>query len=391
MGKQDIKTAVSNGKSEVSRGRSTDKSGSNKSPDTTIFYQLPLVVLGICGLSSGAKELFAKLNFDAWGRSWCRVGVKSLAKCLGTDRRSIRRWMREMERRDMIRIRREGECCCYYLNRRYRVGEWIPLLSETMRRRDVGQSYKLLLCLVSFRQAGNDWCWSMQKAFAAEMGLSVRTIQRLLAQMKAKGEVQIRLRRLNRNGGNKYALTCGAVLGGRIFGSISHTTICTPLNKTMKAKSYLKAIRQEFLSGGLSPRGPPDGFGPEAVYFELVGCGIHEKVARPLAFDDKQPFESVVQAVNNAKILRAVVWKRAREVGLPDPKFNVAGYVVNALNAARREGEIIGTTRLFRAAAEEFRELKIAKARRGKHKPRSEAEVKAWVAEQKRALGVATG
>lgn len=361
-------------KSQNTRRVLTEKQQANKSPETTIFYTLPLVVAMICGLSSGAKGLFAKLNFDAWGRSWCRVGVGSLAKCLGTDSRSIRRWLRELERRGLIRIRHEQEYCCYYLNRRYRVGPTIPLLSETMKRRDIGQSYKLLLCLLSFSQAGNDWCWSMQKELAALLGLSVRTVQRILAAMKARADIQIRLRRLNRQGGNKYALTCGAVLGGRIFGSISHTTICTPLYKNTKAKSYFKAIRQEFLSGGLSPRGPPDGFGPEAVFFELVGCGIHEKVARPMAFEDKQPFESVVQAVNNAKILRAVVWKRAREVGLPDPKFNVAGYVVNALNAARGEGEIVGTTRLFREAGEKFRELREREARRTRHKPPSEAQ-----------------
>jgi len=298
----------------------------------------------------------------------------SMANCLGTDRRSIRRWLRELERRGLIKIRHEWDCCCYYLNPKYRVGPTIPLLAETMKRRDIGQSYKLLLCLLSYRQADNDYCWSKQKDLAENLGLSVRTIQKDLATMKAGCEVQIRLRRRNRKGGNKYVLTCGAVLGGRIIGSNSHTTICTPLYKKMKAKSYLKAVRPKILSGDLSQRGPPDGFGPEAVYLELVNVGIHEKIARALTFDDRNPFESAVQAINNAKILRAVVWKQSLDVGLPRPKFNLAGYVVRALNGARKEGKIVGTTKLFREADELYEELKAREARRGRWKPLSEAQ-----------------
>ncbi|GAI97385.1 unnamed protein product, partial [marine sediment metagenome] len=114
--------------------------------------------------------------------------------------------------------------------------------------------------------------------------------------MKARCEVQIRLRGRNSKMGNKYALTCGAALGGRIFGGDSHRTKKPLLYKKWKAKSYFKALRANFLPGDLSASSSGDGFRPEAVYLELVNVGIHEKVARPMAFDQKHPFESVVQA-----------------------------------------------------------------------------------------------
>jgi len=304
------------------------------------------------------------------------------------DRVTIRGWLRELKCRGLIKIEYEWACCCYHLNPKYRVGGFIPLLAETIKRRDVGWTYKLVLCCLSYRLAGNDWTWPKQKALAEDLGVSVRTIQRVLAAMKAKGEVQIRLRRRNRKQGNKYVLTCGAVLGGRVFGVSSHTTELPPLYKKWKAKSYFKALRPKFLSGDLSSRDSRDWFGPEAVFFELVNVGVHEKVARPLAFDDKHPFESVVNAKNNAQILRAAVFKRSDDAGLPRQGFNVAGYVINALNGARKEGKIVGTTKLFRKAGEMSRAIKIAKAISAKRKPPSEAEFDARRRAAKRALGV---
>ena len=325
---------------------------------------MPLLVSMICGLSSGAKGLYALMIFRTFGRSWCKLGVGSMAYYLGTDRRSIRRWLQELVRFGLIKVRHERACCYYYLIPKYRVGPTIPLLASVMKRKDIGQTYKLVMCWLSYRQGDNEWMWAMQKVFAEELGLTIRTIQRTLCAMKANAEVQIRQRKRNSKGGNKYALTCGAVVGGRIYGDNSQTTVCTHLNKKVKAKSYLEEIKHKFLSQDLSKNGTKESFEEEVVFAELIGCGIHKNVAGPMAFEEKHPFESTVQAINNAMILRAVVWKRARENGLPDPKFNVAGYVIRALNGSRKEVKIVGTTRLFRQAGEKSSALKAAKARR---------------------------
>jgi hypothetical protein len=368
------KKAHRNGKSEVSRTLSTGNSGAKKSSDSVIYYALPLVVAVIKGLSCGAKGLFAVLNFNACGSDSCRVSVGSLARFLGVTRETIRGWARELERRGLIKVVHERAVCCYCLNPKYRVGLFIPLLAETMKRRGVGQTYKLVLCLLAYRQAGNDWTWAEQKALAADLGVSVRQIQRVLAGMKMRGEVQIRLRKRNRKQGNKYALTCGAVLGGRIFGAISHTTESAHLNKKRMTKTSFKALRPDFKPGDLSASGSNDGFGPAAVFSRLVSVGVHEKVARPMAFEQLHPFESVVQVINNAQILRATVWQRALNAGFERPKFSVPGYVVAALNGARREGKIVGTTRLFRDAGEKYRLIKLAKAISAKRKPPSVAK-----------------
>lgn len=378
------------GKSDINRGSVCGETEANKSLDSIPFWQLPWSVAMICGLSSGAKWLYAKLNFDAWQSDCSRVGTRSQANTFGVDRGTIRGWLRELESWGLIKITYEWRCCCYHLERKYRVGGFIPLLAETMKRRDVGWAYKMVLCSMSYRQAGNDYCWAMQKDLAEDLGLSLRTIQRVLAGMKARCEVQIRLRKRNRKGGNKYALTCGAVLGGRIFGGNSHTTKSPPLYKKWRLKSYFKALRANFHPGDLSASSSGGGFGPEAVFDQLVGCGMHEKVARPLAFVDKHPFESAVQAINNAQILCAQKWKRCLDAGLPRQKFNVAGYVVNALNGARREGKKVGTTKLFRETGEKYLLYKKAKARRRQHPPPGPAEIAARVRKAKRALGVGT-
>lgn len=384
------KKADRKGKSEVSRSISTDRSEANNSLDSITFWRLPWRVAAIRELSKGPKGLYAKLNTDATGRSWCRVGVRSLAKSLGVDKSTISEWIKKLESLGLIKVRHERACCRYYMIPRYRVGGFIPLLANVLKRRDVGWSYKILMCSLSYKLADNDSTWVDQKDLAEDLGISVRTVQRVLAGMKARCEVQIRLRGRNRKQGNKYALTCGALLGGRIFGAVSHTTKYPLLYKKWKAKSYLKALRANFHPDDLSASGSNGGFAAEAVFDQLVGCGIHEKVARPLAFVDKHPFESAVQAVNNAQILRAQKWKRCLDAGLPRQKFSVPGYVVNALNGARREGKIVGTTRLFRQAGDMYWTFKKAKAKRRQHPPPGPAEIAARVRKAKRALGVGT-
>jgi len=359
-----------------------------KSIPTVKYYPLPWMVAVICDLSSGAKGLYAKLIFDAWGSNCCRVGVRCQAKGLGVDRGTIRRWLRELEQRGLIKISYEWSCCCYYLYPKFRVGGFIPLLAETMKRRDIGWSDKLVLCSMSYRQAGNDYCWAKQTEFAEDLGLSLRTIRRVLAGMKARCEVQIRLRRRNSKQGNKYALTCGAVLGGRIFGADSHRTKSPLLYKKWKLKSYFKALRANFQPGDLSASSSNGEIAMETVFLELVKVRIDETVARNMAFIQHHPIESAVNAINNAHILRAQKWKRSLDAGLPRPKFNEAGYVVAAMNGARREGKKVGTTKLFRETAAKHKAIKIAKAISAKRKPLSDAEFERRRSAAKRALGV---
>jgi len=375
-------------KSDISIGRSGVEKKANKSSNTESFYQLPLRISENKGMSSGAKGLYAKLRFDAWGKRYCRTGVGSLASSLGTDEGTIRVWRRELERNNLIEVRPEQRCCCYYFKGRNRREAYIPLLTSVMERRDIGHTQKLVLCLLSYRQKGNDCCWLMQKDMAEELGKSVRTIQRVLKGLKARGMVQIRNRRHNRKYGNKYTLTLGAALGDRIYGSDSHATQSTPLYKKWKAMSCSKARRAKILIKSLSKKQIAAELEQEVVSARLLGIGIREKEVLTLAFIEKHPIASVEQAINNAEILRAYVWQRAVTAGYSRPYFNRAGYVVNALRGARKEGKTVGTTRLFRETRGKYYKFQQQKAEREKQPAKTENQVRDWVIEQKRALGV---
>ncbi len=379
------------GKTDLSGDLDVDLALREKSTATVFFYKLTTRVARIQGLSEGAKAVHAMLNFEAFGSNSCKPGQKTIAKSIGSYVKSVKVWLRELERAEIIEIVRERMGYRYYLKPYYRWGDWIPLLSYVLRRRDVGQAYKIVLCYVFYRQGGNDWCWPEQEDMAKELGMTVQKVQRTLRWARAKAEIQRRLLKRNRNQGNKYALTLGAKIGGRVFGSKCHPSKCAPTNNTISAKTYFKALRANFHPGGLSASHSVPLLNTELVFERLICCGVDEKVARKMAFEQLHPFESVDNAINNAQILHAQKWKRSDDAGLPRQKFNVAGYVVAALNGARREGKIVGTTRLFREAGAMSQAIKVAKARSKNRKPRSEEEVKAWVIEQKRALGLPAG
>jgi len=335
----------------------------HKAKRTVRFYSLPLAVSMIQGLSSGGKMLYAKLNFDAWRSNHCRTGTGSLAASLAADRVTIRRWRRDLEKRGLIKIVHERGRCCYYLARKYRAGPSIPLLSEIVERRDVGRTEQLHLCWLSYRQGANDCSWEFQKQIAADLGCSMRTTRRVLRALKSRCEVQIRLRHWNRKKGNKYTLTQRAVKGGRIFGDNSHRTVRTHLHKKRHARGSLDASRQRILRRDLYQRQTKAEIWMEETLLELQSIGVNEKVAWLMAFEQRIPFENVVNAGNNGRILRADGWQRARQAGRSPPYFNLAGYVVAALNGASDQGKIITTTKLFREAGHMYQ--KHRKLKRG--------------------------
>ncbi len=332
-----------------------------KEQKTPISYPLHLTVSMIPGLSSGAKILFAVLRYRAFGGRFCKVGDRALARIMGVDRKQIRRWRRELEQRGLIKVTHDGWRTGYCLARIYTSGESIPMLAEVVEQKGIGWTHKLQKCLISYREGANDCTWEFQKQIAKDQGCSVRTTQRVLRAMKEARELQIRLRQRNRKQGNKYTLTLKAVHGGRIFGDNSHRTKCPHVNKKRSAKSCLDASRQRILKRDLSQAETKTEIWMEETYLELRSIRINEDEARWMAFDLGIPFESVAQAINNAYTLRASQCQSALKAGSQMPYFNVAGYVINATKAARRECKIIGTTKLFREAGKMYHKHRKAK------------------------------
>ena len=355
---------------------------------TIKFYRLPLMVAVFCELSFGAKLLYAALNWMANGSNVCQTSVEKLADRLGTWPATIRKWRSELERFGLIKVGNGWPSKRCYLKPLFRRGGFIPILNTIAEQRGKSPGEKLLLSLIAYRQRDNDWCWGKQEDLAAELGMSLRTVQLIQDRLSKAKQIQCLSNAVNRNRGKRCRIEYQWGLGNRIFGSKTHAQIAPPIDKTLKVRSSFIEKPAKFKFGDLSARGSEDGFGPEAVFLELVNVGIHEKVARPMAFEQNHPPESVAQAINNAQILRAQKWKPAEEARQPRPKFSVPGYVVNALNGARREGKIVGTTKLFRSAAAMSRAIKIAKARRGRRPPLSDTEIADRVRKWKRALGL---
>ena len=181
----------------------------NENQGRAILYPLPLSVARIKGLSSGAKMLFARLVFGARGCNLVRTGAGPLAASLAASKQAIRRWRRALEKSGLIKVERDGKSYGYHLNRKYTNGESIALPAETMERRDVTRLYKLMLCFLLARQDGRGCMWASQKKIARDLGCSEIGGREVLKAMKAKGEVQVRLRGTSRRQCNEYTLTLG--------------------------------------------------------------------------------------------------------------------------------------------------------------------------------------
>ncbi len=182
-----------------------------KDQEKAISYSLPLIVLRNDGLNDGAKGLFAVMVSEAGEDGFCRSEVRTLASKLGASVGATYRWRIQLKNRGLIRIKRERKFCSYYLFREYREGESIPLPAELMERRGVSQMYKLVLSWLLYKQDADGCVRAMRKDIAQELGGSVLNIQDILQDMKKRGEVEIRLRGRNRNKGNEYIMTQGAV------------------------------------------------------------------------------------------------------------------------------------------------------------------------------------
>ncbi len=376
------------GKSELSGDLDVGLAVAKQNQPTIKFYRLPLMVAGFCELSFGAKLLYAVLNWMANGSNVCQTSVEKLADRLGTWPATIRKWRSELERFGLIKVGNGWPSKRCYLKPLFRRGGSIPILNTIAEQRGKSPGEKLLLSLIAYRQRDNDWCWGKQEDFAAELGMSLRTVQLVQDRLSKAKQIQCLSNAVNRNRGKRCRIAYQWGLGNRIFGSKTHAQIAPPIDKTLKAKTSFKALRAKFTPEDLSSGDSQAVVGLEAVYLRLVNVGVDEKVAWKMAYEQKHPYESVDNAINNAQILRAQKWKPAEEARQPRPKFSVPGYVVNALNGARREGKIVGTTKLFRTAAAMSRAIKIAKARRGRRPPLSDTEFDDRRRAAKRALGL---
>lgn len=72
------------------------------------FTQVPNFILKSEALSPGAKLAYAMLLHYAWQNDFCFPGQERLAKDMGAGKRSVIRFMAELERAGFIAVQRRG-------------------------------------------------------------------------------------------------------------------------------------------------------------------------------------------------------------------------------------------------------------------------------------------
>jgi len=72
------------------------------------FTQVPNHILRSSDLSVGAKLTYAMLLSYAWQNDFCFPGQDTLAKDMGSGKRSVVRYIDELERAGIIAIKRQG-------------------------------------------------------------------------------------------------------------------------------------------------------------------------------------------------------------------------------------------------------------------------------------------
>lgn len=72
------------------------------------FTQVPIVVLKADTISPGAKLAYAMLLHYAWANDYCFPGQERLSQDMGAGKRSVIRFMAELERAGYIAVKRRG-------------------------------------------------------------------------------------------------------------------------------------------------------------------------------------------------------------------------------------------------------------------------------------------
>lgn len=72
------------------------------------FTQVPNFILVSEKVSVGAKLTYAMLLKYAWQDDYCFPGQEKLAEDMGAGKRSVVRWIKELEEADFLTVKRRG-------------------------------------------------------------------------------------------------------------------------------------------------------------------------------------------------------------------------------------------------------------------------------------------
>jgi len=73
------------------------------------FTQVPNHVLECARLSAGAKLTYAMLLKYAWENDHCFPGQDRLANDMGVSRQTVNKYIKELQKKDYVSIKRQGQ------------------------------------------------------------------------------------------------------------------------------------------------------------------------------------------------------------------------------------------------------------------------------------------
>ena len=206
------------------------------------------------------------------------------------------------------------------------------------------------------------FCWASNSYFAKLYDKKPKTISRWIAQLVKAGHIKSVI---DKESGNKRQLYLSPKMSIPMDKNVQQNTTD---NTTKNITNNKIDSSEQDLSSEISDH-------DEQACWLLRRFGVDAKVAESIVFDHCTPLQSIEQTIKNG-LAKAVY----------DEHFILeAGYIVQALNQARREGKTVGPTKTYLKLEKESK----SKSMNRQWAPKSPADFQKQREQIKAALGVA--
>ncbi len=302
------------------------------------------------GISLTARYILGIIAAYLSAHSHGYLSEDKIAQAAGCNRSTVIRAVNKLKAAGYLDVDRRGKC------NRYHVCEWVKHLPKTwvnhalVRDDDLSICQAVFVSYVKFRQGNNLATWLKIREAAEALGVSYHTIARAAASDAVLGFIGKIHRPERRSSKNEYYSTEESWLETYVFGPKTARPKCSALGQTSRKGDYPYArfTRHDLAHPqlGLSFDCRLD----QEPYEVLRNIGVHWKVAKPMAVQWRDDHDSVRQAAVNAALRGDDYCRRMQRLGLPAPRFNLAGYTAATLNGAHRECHDVGPSKLTRVA-----------------------------------------
>ncbi|MBA7469654.1 hypothetical protein ES707_04927 [subsurface metagenome] len=273
-----------------------------------------------------------------------------IAQAAGCCRSRVSRAVNELKAVGYLGVDDSDRC------NRYHVCKWVKRLDKIWVNpalvRDEGLSIAQagFVGYIKFRQGDNEATWPTYREAAKALGVSYHTIARAAASEAVLGFVEKIHRPRRQSSKNEYYLTDPAWLETFVFEPKSARPKWGALGQTSIEEnySYANSVRRGVFSPDFSLSF--DCRLDQEPYEQLVYIRTNRQVAKAIAVQQRGNHQSVRNIIINAAAAAEDYYRRMRQLGLPAPNFNLAGYAIRGLSIAMAEGHNIPLSKLAKAA-----------------------------------------